>query len=93
MELPIIFALLVMSFNGALLAELKGRRVFLWAMICLFLPVAIILLLCLPSLRRCSSCGEKVKRASKACHRCGLALANTDQRTQRPARNRPFHNS
>ena len=90
MEL-LIFVSLAAAFAGALLAHHKTRRVALWAAICLFLPVTVIVLFLLPALRECPRCAVQVKRFARACNSCGYAFAHANQRIGRSARDHPFH--
>jgi hypothetical protein len=65
---------------GAVVAERKGRSWPLWALLCAFFPLLVIVISLLPPAlesgrsRQCPHCGETLPQGEASCRRCGKEL-------------------
>jgi len=69
---------LIAGFAGGFIAAKKGRSILLWSLFCFILPLFIIVIVMLPSLkagaagRLCPNCSRLMdKRRGESCSHCG----------------------
>ena len=76
---------------GALIAGSKGRSQWGWFLLCFFFSfLAIIILLCLPSIKRedfditkkCPKCAERVLEEAVVCKHCSFEFEEDDEKEE-----------